>query len=82
RAAMKPLPTLGHPLPTVDLARKEPVPAATERTDAVAVPAAAVVAEAAVALVLADALCEKLGGDSLAEMRRNFDALGAALREV
>jgi chorismate synthase len=80
RAAMKPLPTLGHPLPTVDLASKQPARAAVERTDTVAVPAAAVVAEAAVALVIADALLEKVGGDSLAEQRRNYDAYLTALR--
>jgi chorismate synthase len=82
RAAMKPIPTLARPLPSVDLATKEIVDAGKERTDAVAVPAAAVVAEAAVALTLADALCEKLGGDSLAELRRNHEAYLRALREL
>jgi chorismate synthase len=82
RAAMKPIPTLARPLPSVDLVSKEVVDAGKERTDAVAVPAAAVVAEAAVALTLADALCEKLGGDSLAEMRRNHQGYLQALREL
>jgi chorismate synthase len=82
RAAMKPIPTLARPLASVDLVTKAPVNAAKERTDAVAVPAAAVVAEAAVALTLADALCEKLGGDSLAEMRRNYEGYLRALREL
>jgi chorismate synthase len=82
RAAMKPLPTLAHPLPSIDLATKQAAAAATERADVAAVPAAAVVAEAAVALVLCDALAEKLGGDSLGEMRRNFASLMAALGEV
>jgi chorismate synthase len=82
RAMMKPIPTLGRPLPSVDLVTKQPAAAAVERADVVAVPAAAVIVEAAVALVLADALCEKLGGDSLGEMRRNFDALHAALAEL
>ena len=82
RAAMKPIPTLARPLPSVDLVSKEVVDAGKERTDAVAVPAAAVVAEAAVALTLADALCEKLGGDSLTEMRRNHEGYLQALREL
>jgi chorismate synthase len=82
RAAMKPIPTLARPLPSVDLGSKEVVDAGKERTDAVAVPAAAVVAEAAVALVLADALCEKLGGDTLAEMQRNHEGYLRALREL
>jgi chorismate synthase len=82
RAAMKPIPTLARPLPSVDLASKQAVDAAQERTDAVAVPAAAVVAEAAVALTLADALCEKFGGDSLTEMRRNYEGYLRALQEL
>ncbi|MBI5481443.1 MAG: chorismate synthase [Deltaproteobacteria bacterium] len=82
RAAMKPIPTLQRPLPSVDLQSKEAAAAAAERSDVVAVPAAAVVAEAAVALTLADALCEKLGGDSLAEMRRNHEGYLKALREL
>ena len=71
RAAMKPIPTLGRPLATVDSERLEPAQAFSERADVCAVPAAAVVGEAVVALVIADALIEKFGGDSLAEFSRN-----------
>ena len=75
RAAMKPISTLMRPiLPTIDLRTGAPAEAVRERSDVVAVPAAGVVAEAMVALVLAAALREKFGGDSLAEMRANFDA--------
>jgi chorismate synthase len=63
RGAMKPLPTLTKPLRSVDIETKEPAAALRERTDSCTVPAAAVVAEAMVALVLADAYKEKLGGD-------------------
>ena len=79
RAAMKPLSTLVRALGTVDLATGAPARAVVQRSDVTAVPAAAVVGEAAVALVLADALLEKTGGDSLAEVRRNFDAYLAAV---
>jgi chorismate synthase len=72
RAAMKSLPTLGRPLDTVDVETKKPSPAARERSDVCAVPAMGVIAEAVVAFEIARALCEKLGGDSLTEMRRNF----------
>ncbi|HEX8360640.1 MAG TPA: chorismate synthase [Longimicrobium sp.] len=75
RAAMKPISTLMRPvLPTVDLRTGEPAEAVRERSDVCAVPAAGVVAEAMVALVLAGAVREKFGGDSLREMRANFDA--------
>jgi chorismate synthase len=79
RAAMKPISTLMSPLPTVDLVSGEPAGAQSERSDVTAVPAMGVIAEALVALVLADAMLEKFGGDSLAEMRRNFAAYVAAL---
>jgi chorismate synthase len=79
RAAMKPLSTLVKALDTVDVASGEPAKAVVQRSDVTAVPAAAVVAEAVVALVLADALLEKTGGDSLAEVRRNLDAYLASL---
>jgi chorismate synthase len=79
RAAMKPLSTLVKALGTVDVATGAPARAVVQRSDVTAVPAAAVVGEAAVALVLADALLEKTGGDSLAEVRRNFDAYLAAV---
>ncbi|MFL5495119.1 MAG: chorismate synthase, partial [Gemmatimonadales bacterium] len=89
RVAMKPISTLMSPLPTVDLTSGQPASAQSERSDVTAVPAMGVIAEALVAIVLADAMLEKFGGDSLAEMRRNFvgyvAALGsrwAALREA
>jgi chorismate synthase len=74
RVAMKPISTLMSPLKTVNLATGEPANAQSERSDVTAVPAMGVIAEALVALVLADAMLEKFGGDSLAEMRRNVDA--------
>lgn len=74
RAAMKPISTLRRPLDTVNTATGETARAQSERSDVTAVPAAGVVAEAMTALVLADAMREKFGGDSLAEMRGNYDA--------
>jgi chorismate synthase len=68
RAAMKPIPTLTRPLPSVDLATMTPVPAHRERSDVMAVPAARVVGEAMVALELADAYLEKFGGDSMTHL--------------
>ena len=68
RAAMKPLPTLGRPLPSVDLASGRAAPAPVLRSDICAVPAAAVISEALIALVLAEALLEKTGGDSMREL--------------
>ena len=79
RAAMKPISTLMTPLPTVDLVSGQPANAQSERSDVTAVPAMGVIAEALVALVLADAMLEKFGGDSLAEMKRNFAAYVAAV---
>src|SRR6185437_3221976 len=79
RAAMKPISTLMTPLPTVDLASGEPANAQSERSDVTAVPAMGVIAEALVALVLADAMLEKFGGDSLGEMRRNYAGYVASL---
>jgi chorismate synthase len=75
RGAMKPIATTLTPLRSVDLATGEAATTAYERSDFCAVPRAAVVGEAMVAFVLADALIEKLGGDSLAEMHPRFDAL-------
>lgn len=75
RAAMKPISTTLTPLPSVDLATGEPALTRYERSDVCAVPRAAVVGEAMVAFLLADALLDKLGGDSLGEMRPRFDAL-------
>src|SRR5262245_57778181 len=79
RAAMKPISTLMTPLPTVDLVTGEAANAQSERSDVTAVPAMGVIAEALVALVLADAMLEKFGGDSLGEMKRNFKAYVGAL---
>jgi chorismate synthase len=73
-AAMKPLPTLTKPLRSVDIATKEPAQALRERTDSCTVPAAAVVGEAMVALVLASAYREKLGGDHLDDGLAALDA--------
>jgi chorismate synthase len=69
RAAMKPIPTLMRPLRSVDLHTRERVDASRERSDVVAVPAAAVVGEAEVAMVLADAYCAKFGGDCLGDLQ-------------
>jgi chorismate synthase len=79
KVAMKPISTLMSPLATVDLASGQPAKAVSERSDVTAVPAMGVIAEAVMALVLADAMLEKFGGDSLAEMRRNYDGYVAAL---
>jgi chorismate synthase len=74
---MKPIATLMKPLRSVDLTTMANSPAAIERSDVCAVPAAAVVAEAMVALVLAEAATEKFGGDSLVELVQNWRAFGA-----
>jgi len=79
RVAMKPISTLMSPLPTVDLATGQPANAQSERSDVTAVPAMGVIAEALTAFVLADAMLEKFGGDSLGEMRRNYDGYLAGL---
>jgi chorismate synthase len=79
RAAMKPLSTLRRPLDTVNLETGEAAKAQSERSDVTAVPAMGVVAEAMAALVLAQAMTEKFGGDSLAEMRDNYDAYVARM---
>jgi chorismate synthase len=79
RGAMKPISTVPRPLSTVDLATGEADVAIKQRTDICAVPAGGVVGEAAVAVVLADAVLEKFGGDSLAETRRNLDGYLATL---
>lgn len=74
RVAMKPISTLMRPLGTIDTATRAPAAAVAERSDVTAVPAMGVIAEAMVAFVVAQALLEKFGGDSLVELRRNFDA--------
>jgi chorismate synthase len=75
RAAMKPIPTLTSPLDSIDLCNKKRIRAAVERADVCAVPAAAVIAESALAFVLADALLEKLGGDNIEEMKERYQTL-------
>ena len=81
RCAMKPIPTLMKPLRSVDLESKRPFKAAVERSDVCAVPAAGVVGEAVTAFEIATAMIEKFGGDSLEEMRRNFDQYQKHLQE-
>jgi chorismate synthase len=74
RGLLKPISTLRKPLESVELETREPALAAYERSDVCVVPAAGVVGEAMVALVLAGAVLEKFGGDSLRETKRNYDA--------
>src|SRR5262249_22284593 len=81
RAAMKPIATLKKALPSADVLSKEPFEAAFERSDVCAVAAASVVGEAMVATALADALLEKLGGDSLREMTDNLASYRKRLAE-
>ena len=79
RVAMKPISTLMSPLKTVDLTTGGEANAQSERSDVTAVPAMGVIAEALVGLVLADAMLEKFGGDSLTELRRNYGGYLAAV---
>src|SRR2546423_12448357 len=79
RAAMKPIATVPRALGTVDTATREAAVAHHQRSDVCAVPAAGIVAEAMVALVLADAVLEKFGGDSVRETRRNYESYIAGL---
>ena len=81
RGYLKPISTLRKPLGTADMVTKEPIQAAYERSDWCVVPAAGVAAEAMVALVLADAFLQKFGGDSLPEMRRNFEGYARQVEE-
>ena len=81
RGYLKPISTLRKPLGTADMLTKEPVQAAYERSDWCVVPAGGVAGEAMVALVLADAFLQKFGGDSLAEMRRNFEGYAQQIDE-
>jgi chorismate synthase len=71
RAAMKPISTVPRALDTVDIATGEPAKAINQRSDVCAVPAAGVIAESMVALVLAEAVLEKFGGDSIEETKQN-----------
>src|SRR6184192_1042946 len=80
RVAMKPISTLMSPLKTVDLKTGTPAQAQSERSDVTAVPAMGVIAEAMVALVLAQALLEKFGGDALSEVKRNVAGYMAQVR--
>jgi chorismate synthase len=82
RTAFKPLSTLMSPLHSVDLVTKDEARGAIERSDVVAIPAAAVIAEAVVAFVLADAFLEKFGGDSLVEIRRNLEGYLEQVRSL
>jgi chorismate synthase len=81
RGYLKPISTLRQALHTADMVTKEPVEAAYERSDWCVVPAGAVAGEAMIALVLADAFLQKFGGDSLSEMRRNFDNYARQIEE-
>ncbi len=80
RVAMKPISTLMSPLKTVDLKTGGPAQAQSERSDVTAVPAMGVIAEAMMAIVLAQALLEKFGGDALSELRRNVEGYLAQVR--
>jgi len=82
RVAMKPISTLRRALRSIDVTTGETVEAAWERSDTCAAPAAGVIAECVVALVLADALLEKTGGDSMTEVRRNLDGYRAACADL
>jgi chorismate synthase len=79
RAAMKPISTVPKALDTIDVSTGEAAKAINQRSDVCAVPAAGVVAEAMVALVLAEAVLEKFGGDSVTETRRNFESYISSL---
>ncbi len=79
RVGMKPISTLMRPLTTVDVATGETAVAVAERSDVTAVPALGVIAEAMLAFVVAQAFVEKFGGDSLREMRRNYDSYIGAI---
>ncbi len=82
RAAKKPIATLMKPLESVDLNTKAPSKAAYERSDACAVPAASVILENVVAFEIASALCEKFAGDSIVEMKSNYDNFQAMVRRL
>jgi chorismate synthase len=80
RGYLKPISTLRRPLASVSFASREPVKAAYERSDVCVVPAAGVAGEAMVALTLAKLVLEKFGGDSLRELKRNFDGYREQIR--
>jgi chorismate synthase len=79
RGYLKPISTLRKPLQSVDIDTKQPSEAAYERSDVTVVPAAGVIGESMLAIVIANAMREKFGGDSIEEMRRNFDTYNFAL---
>ena len=81
RGALKPIATLMRTIWTVDIDTKEPFDSAKERSDVCTVPAAGVIGESVVAFVIADAMVEKFGGDSLSEMKRNYDHYMEQVRE-
>jgi len=81
RGYLKPISTLRTPLSTVDMVTKQPISAAYERSDVCVVPAGGVAGEAMVSVVLAQAMLDKFGGDSLGEMRRNYDGYVRQLQE-
>ena len=81
RGYIKPISTLRRPLESVDLDTREPAMAAYERSDVAVVPAAGVIGEAMVSIVLAGAFLEKFGGDSLGETKRNFEGFQKQVRE-
>ena len=80
--AFKPISTLMKPLPSADLRSGEPAPAHVERSDVCVVPAAGVVAEAMLAFVLADALCEKFGNDNVDDLRAAVERYRGRLRPI
>jgi chorismate synthase len=82
RAAMKPIATLYQPLDSVDIITKKPFKASIERSDICAVPAASVIGEAVVATEIANAILEKFGGDSIDEIRRNFQGYLKYLKKI
>jgi chorismate synthase len=79
RASMKPISTLMRPLGTVEMLTREPAQAVAERSDVTAVPAMGVIAEAMTAFIVAQAMLEKFGGDSLGETRRNYESYVSGL---
>src|SRR5262249_49495980 len=81
RGFLKPISTLRRPLESVDLETREPALAAYERSDVAVVPAAGVIGEAMVSIVVAQAFLEKFGGDSVHEMRRNYNGYLCQLEE-
>ncbi len=80
KAAMKPIATLRKPLASVNIKTKKVIRAAVERSDVCAVPAAGVIGENVVAIEIANAMIEKFGGDSVSEMRRNYEGYLAQVR--